>query len=68
LHDNISKQTHFSFNFAHDFVLNGRKNWINYMFFFTLQSNTILFIKIIINLNSTLKNRNTEVSQMKQTK
>ncbi|XP_056128024.1 adhesion G protein-coupled receptor E3-like [Rhinichthys klamathensis goyatoka] len=33
-----------------------------------LSSNTILFIKIIINLNSTLKNLNAEVSQMKQTK
>ncbi|XDV16142.1 hypothetical protein PO909_015974 [Leuciscus waleckii] len=31
-------------------------------------SNTILFIKIIINLNSTLKKLNAEVSQMKQTK
>ncbi|XDV16137.1 hypothetical protein PO909_015974 [Leuciscus waleckii] len=33
-----------------------------------LSSNTILFIKIIINLNSTLKKLNAEVSQMKQTK
>uniref|UniRef100_A0A8C2D331 Adhesion G protein-coupled receptor E14 n=1 Tax=Cyprinus carpio TaxID=7962 RepID=A0A8C2D331_CYPCA len=33
-----------------------------------LMSNMILFIKIIISLNSTLKNLNAEVSQMKQTK
>ncbi|XP_043094022.1 uncharacterized threonine-rich GPI-anchored glycoprotein PJ4664.02-like isoform X6 [Puntigrus tetrazona] len=33
-----------------------------------LMSNTILFIKILINLYSTLKNLNAEVSQMKQTK
>ncbi len=33
-----------------------------------LTSNTILFIKIVITLNSTLKNLNAEVSQMKQTK
>ncbi|CAM4464797.1 unnamed protein product [Leuciscus chuanchicus] len=33
-----------------------------------LLSNTILFIMIIINLNSTLKNLNAEVSQIKQTK
>ncbi|KAI2650172.1 Adhesion G protein-coupled receptor E3 [Labeo rohita] len=33
-----------------------------------LASNTLLFIKIIISLNSTLKSLNAEVSQMKQTK
>ncbi|CAM4464842.1 unnamed protein product [Leuciscus chuanchicus] len=33
-----------------------------------LLSNTIIFIMIIINLNSTLKNLNAEVSQIKQTK
>ncbi|XP_073670708.1 adhesion G protein-coupled receptor E3-like [Paramisgurnus dabryanus] len=35
---------------------------------FILAINTILFISIIINLNSTLKKLNAEVSQMKQTK
>ncbi|XP_016354664.1 adhesion G protein-coupled receptor E3-like [Sinocyclocheilus anshuiensis] len=33
-----------------------------------LASNTVLFIKIVITLNTTLKNLNAEVSQMKQTK
>ncbi|XP_050958548.1 adhesion G protein-coupled receptor E3-like, partial [Labeo rohita] len=33
-----------------------------------LASNTLLFIKIFISLNSTLKSLNSEVSQMKQTK
>ncbi|KAL1281666.1 hypothetical protein QQF64_000469 [Cirrhinus molitorella] len=33
-----------------------------------ITSNTILFIKIVISLNSTLKSRNTGVLQMKQTK
>uniref|UniRef100_A0A673HEL0 Uncharacterized protein n=1 Tax=Sinocyclocheilus rhinocerous TaxID=307959 RepID=A0A673HEL0_9TELE len=33
-----------------------------------LTSNTILFIKIVITLNSTLKNLNSDVSQIKQTK
>ncbi|XP_050957825.1 putative adhesion G protein-coupled receptor E4P, partial [Labeo rohita] len=33
-----------------------------------LASNTLLFIKIVISLNSTLKSLNAEVSQMKQTK
>ncbi len=36
--------------------------------FFSLQSNMILFINIIISLNSIFKNLNAEVSQMKQTK
>jgi len=41
----------------------------NYLFFsLTVQLNMILFINIIISLNLTLKNRNPEVSQMKQTK
>jgi len=37
-------------------------------FSLTVQLNMILFINIIISLNLTLKNRNPEVSQMKQTK